>query len=95
MRSLSVLGLAHSSFCECATILYWPEEFLLKYQLLILTGIQLYVIYVFPFAALNVCFLCLNFQCLIKMCFEVFHFVCILFGTLWCVGIQGAISFPI
>ena len=41
----------------------------------ILKGIQLYDIFVFPFAALNTCFLCLNFQCLIKIfvvwCFTV------------------------
>ena len=57
-------------------------------------GIQLCVIYVFPLAALNVCFLCLNFWYFTKIfvagCFIGF----ILFGTPWCVGIQGAISFP-
>ena len=48
--------------------LYWPEEFLLKDQLLFWWGSNC-MLFVFPLAEINVCFLCLNFQCLINMCF--------------------------
>ena len=58
-------------------------------------AIHLYNIYVFPIAALNAFFFfCLYFQYWIKVfvvgCFIGF----ILFGTFWCVGTQGVISFP-
>ena len=58
-------------------------------------GIPLYVICCFPFAAFNICSLCLIFVNLINMCLRVFHLGFILFGTLWVSWTWVIISFPI
>ena len=73
---------------------FWPQEFLLKDQLLSLWESPCVLFVVFP-AAFNICSLCLIFVNLINMCLEVFHLGFILFGTLWVSWTWVIISFPI
>ena len=62
----------------CPAIPFWPEEFLLKDQLLSLwdspCALFVVVVVVFPLAAFNICSLCLIFVNLINMCLGVFAF---------------------
>ena len=66
----------------CPAIHSWPEDFLLKDQLLSLWESPC-VLFFFSLAAFNICSLSLIFVNLINMCLEVFHLGFILFGTLW------------
>ena len=99
MRSLLgtviwVVGFYLSSLKVYPAIPFWPEEFLLKDQLVSLWKSRC-VICCFSLAALNICCLCLIFVNLINMCLGVFHLGFILFGILWVSWTWVAISFPI
>ena len=100
MRSLLstviwALGYFLSSYSVCSAIPFWPEEFLLKDQLLSLWESPLCIICSFSLAAFNICSLCLIFINLINMCLGMFHLGFILLGTLWVFWTWVAISFPI
>ena len=76
-------------------MLYWPEEILLKVQLLSLWGSDtifmslLLLLLMFAFFVLKFSVFGYN---IVVGCF---YFGFILFVTLCCVGTQGAVSFPI
>ena len=94
LAGLSNLGCRFFSFMVCPAIPFWPEEFLLKDQLLSLWGSPC-VLLCFSFAAFNICSFCLIFVSLINVCLGVFHLGFILFGTLWVSWTWVTISFPI
>ena len=64
------------------SIPFWPEEFLLKDQLLSVWGFPLYVTCCFSLAAFNILSLCLVFAILIRLCLGVFLLRFILYATL-------------
>ena len=73
----------------------WPEEFLLKGQLLSLWESPCVLFVIAPLLLLIFIFLCLIFVNLIYMCLGVFHLGFILFGNLWVSWFGVAISFSI
>ena len=79
----------------CPAIPFWPEEYLLKDQLLSLWESPCELFVVFSLAAFTICSLCLIFVNLINMCLGVFCLGFILFGTLWVSWTWVIISFPI
>ena len=94
MRSLSgtviqAVGFSLSSLSVCPAIPFWPEEFLLKDQLLSFWGSPCELFCCFSLAAFNICSLCLIFISLINMCLGVFRLGCILFGTLGFLDLSG------
>ena len=96
LAGYSNLGCRFFSFIMlCPGIPFWPEEFLLKDQLLSLWDSPCVLFVVFSLAAFNICSLYLIFINLINMCLAVFSFGLILFGTLWVSWTTVAISFPI
>ena len=100
MRSLLgtviwAVGYFLSSLKVCLALPSWPEEFLLKDHLLSLWESSCVLFVIFPFAAFNICSLCLIFVNLINMCLGVFCLGFILFETLWVSWTWMTISFPI
>ena len=100
MRSLLgtviwAVGYFLSSLLVCLLIPSWPEEFLLKDQLLSLWESPCALFVVFSLAAFNICSLCLIFVNLINMCPGVFRLGFILCQTLWVSWTWVIISFPI
>ena len=85
MRSLLdtviwAVGYFLSSLLVCLLIPSWPEEFLLKDQLLSLWESPCVLFVCFSLDAFNICSLCLIFVNVINMCLGVFHLEFILFG---------------
>ena len=96
LAGYSNLGCRFFSFIMlCPGIPFWPEEFLLKDQLLSLWDSPCVLFVVFSLAAFNICYLCLIFVNFINMCLGVFHLWFILFGTLWVFWTWVIISFLI
>ena len=84
-----------SDLAAAAAIPFWPEEFLLKDQLLSLWESPCVLCVVFSLAAFNICSLCLICVNLINMCLGVFCLGFILFGTFWVSWTWVDISFLI
>ena len=84
LAGYSNLSCRFFSFIPFVTAIpFWPEEFLLKDQLLSLWRSPCVLFVAFFLTAFNICSLCLIFVNLINMCLGVFYLECILFGTLW------------
>ena len=100
MRSLLGTVIWAAGYCllslyVCPAVPSWPEEFLLKDQLLSLWGSPCVFFCCFSLAAFNIYSLCLIFVSLINICLGVFHLGFNLFETLWVSWSWMAISFPI
>ena len=79
----------------CPAIPFWPEEFLMKDQLLSLWDSCCVLFVVFPLLLLIFFYLCLIFVNLNNICLGMLCLGFFLFGTLWVSWTWVVISFPI